>query len=63
MLTTSRASRDENGGLIARAGADFENAVLRLDFKLFGHIGDDVRLADGLPAGDRQRLVGIGAVG
>ena len=29
--------------------------------ELLGHIGHDIRLADGLAAGDRQCLVGIGA--
>ena len=53
----------ENCGLIARACADLENAVLRFDVELFGHISDDIRLADRLPASDRQRPVGIGAVG
>ena len=37
--------------------------MLRFDFELFGHIGDDKGLTDGLPTGDRQRLVGIGALG
>ena len=36
---------------------------MRPQRQLLGHIGDDIRLADGLPAGDRQRLVGIGGVG
>ncbi len=37
--------------------------MLRLDIELLGHIGDDKGLADGLAAGDRQRLIGIGAFG
>src|SRR5262249_40873419 len=53
----------EYGSLIARAGADLEHAVVRRDRELLAHIGDHVRLADGLPAVDRQRLVGIGGVG
>ena len=35
---------------------------MRAQGQLLGHIGDDVRLADGLPTVDRQRLVGIGAL-
>ena len=35
----------------------------RLDIELFGHVGDDIGLADGLAAGDRQRLIGIGVLG
>jgi hypothetical protein len=35
--------------------------MLRTDFKLFGHIGHDEWLADGLPTFDRQRLIGVGA--
>ena len=37
--------------------------MLRRDLQLLGHVADHVRLADGLAAGDRQRLIGIGAVG
>src|SRR5437588_8441480 len=37
--------------------------MLRADFKLLRHIGHDKRLTDGLATVDRQRLVGIGAVG
>src|SRR5439155_22855 len=33
-----------------------------LHAELLGHEGDHVGLADGLPAGDRQRLIGIGFV-
>ena len=36
--------------------------MLRTEFELLGHIGDDIRLADRLSAGDRQRVVGVGAV-
>ena len=63
MLTTSRASRDRTARLVTRAGADFEHAVLRPDFQLLRHVGDDVGLTDGLAARDRQRLIGVGAVG
>ena len=52
----------QHRGLIARAGADFEHAVLRPHAELLGHVGDHVGLADGLAAGDRQRPVGIGVV-
>jgi hypothetical protein len=34
--------------------------MFRTDLKLLGHIGNHERLADCLPAGNRQRLVGIG---
>ena len=37
--------------------------MLRSYLKLLGHVGDDVGLADGLPARDRQRVVGVGAFG
>src|SRR4030081_1205261 len=53
----------EHRGLIARAGADLEHAMPPLHAQLFGHIGHEIGLADGLAAGDRQRLIGIGAVG
>ena len=46
--------------LVARAGADLEHAMLRLHVELLGHVGDDVGLADGLAAGDRQRAIRIG---
>src|SRR6202030_4706689 len=48
--------------LVARACADLENMVLRLDLELLGHISDNVGLADGLSAGDRQRLIRISAI-
>ena len=37
--------------------------MLRRNLQSLGHVADHVGLADGLAAGDRQRLVGIGAVG
>jgi hypothetical protein len=37
--------------------------VLGTHVELLGHIGDDEGLADGLPAGDRQRLVGVSSLG
>ena len=53
----------QDGGLVARAGANFQDAVLRLDLELFGHVADNIGLADGLSASDRQGLVSIGTVG
>ena len=37
--------------------------MIGLHAELLGHVGDQIRLADGLPAGDRHRLVGIGGIG
>ena len=37
--------------------------MLRRDLQLLGHVADHIGLADGLAASDRQRLIGIGAVG
>ena len=34
--------------------------MVRTQTKLFGHVGHHIGLADGLPAGNRQRLVGVG---
>ncbi len=53
----------EHRGLIARAGAYLEHAMMRPQRQLLGHIGHHIGLADGLPAVDRQRVVGIGALG
>src|SRR5438270_33326 len=36
--------------------------MFRTNRELLGHISDDERLADGLPAGNRQRLIRIGRV-
>ena len=36
--------------------------MMRLELELLGHVGNDIGLADGLPAGDRQRLVCVGLV-
>src|SRR5262249_60503497 len=44
----------QHSGLVARAGADFEHPMVRAYVELLGHVGDDVGLADGLPARDRQ---------
>src|SRR5205814_935960 len=43
--------------------ADLEHAVSWLHPELLGHIGDHIRLAYGLAAVDRQRLIGIGPLG
>jgi hypothetical protein len=37
-----------DGGLIAKTGADFENAVVGLDVEQIGHQGDDKWLRDRL---------------
>ena len=37
--------------------------MVRPDLELLGHVGDDIGLADGLAAGDRQRVIRIGFVG
>ena len=55
--------RREHGGLIARACADLEHALLRASSSACGHQRHDIRLADGLAAGDRQRRVLIGLAG
>ncbi len=31
--------------------------------KLLGHVSDHIGLADGLAAGDRHRLIGVGGIG
>ena len=49
--------------IVVLSGNDLEHAMLRRHRQALCHIGDDKRLADGLTAGDRQRPVGIGAVG
>src|SRR5258705_9824339 len=55
----------QDGGLVSRAGADLQHAVLLLQLQLFGHVSDHKRLADGLPAGDTERAVtvSIGPIG
>ena len=60
-LHTDHFAREprENGGLVAGAGAHFEHAMACLHAELLGHEGNHIRLADGLPACDRQRLVRI----
>ncbi len=34
---------------------------MRSNLELFGHIGDNIGLGDGLAAGNRKRPIGIGA--
>src|SRR5690606_22884266 len=46
--------------LIARSRADLEHLHPFADLKLLGHVGDDVGLADRLPAFDGQRMILIG---
>ena len=53
----------QNRGLVARAGADLEHVMVGSICERLGHRGDHIGLADGLAAGDRQRLIGIGDVG
>ena len=48
---------------IARAGADFEHAVVGRYPRRIDHPGDDVGLRDRLPRRDRQRGVGISEFG
>ena len=50
----------DHRGRIARAGADLEHAIARLDLRRCDHQADDVRLRDGLAGFDRQRGVLIG---
>ena len=47
----------ENGRLVARTRADLEHAVFRGEVEQLGHIGDNVRLRDGLAIADGQRTV------
>ncbi len=50
----------ENRALITGTCADFEDAMVRLEGKPLGHVGDNERLADGLSGGDGQRAVVVG---
>ena len=54
----------KDSGLIPRARANLEHAMLRLRPQQFGHDGYDVRLRDGLCVRDRERaiFVGVGAL-
>jgi hypothetical protein len=55
------AERDEDRGVIARAGADVEHAVTRPQPERLAHQGHHERLGDRLAAADRQRRVLPGA--
>ena len=46
--------------LVAGAGADLEHAVAVAEIERRRHHADDHRRADGLPAVDRQRPLGVG---
>jgi len=50
----------EYGGLIAAAGANFEDSIIGLWIECFGHIGDDVGGRDGLLVSDGERGVFVG---
>lgn len=50
----------EDGGLIAGAGADFEDARAGEDVEQLGHGGDDVGLRDGLGVADGEGAVLVG---
>ena len=45
----------EDGGLIARTGADFEDFGSGFELELKGHDGDDPGLGDELAVGDGER--------
>ena len=47
-----RGEFGEDGGLVAGAGADFEDFCVGIEIQLAGHIGDDVGLGDGLVVTD-----------
>lgn len=50
-------------GVIARPGADLEDAMMRLKLKPVGHQGHHVGLRDGLAVADRVGPVGVHVVG
>ncbi len=50
----------EDCSLITRTSADIQNDILWLDVQLFGHIGDDIRLGNGLLAANLERSVLVG---
>ena len=50
----------EQGCLVSGAGAYFQNAVSRIDFRRLQHSGDHVGLRSGLLLGNRYGMVGIG---
>src|SRR4051812_24543627 len=55
------AHRREDRGLVPGACPDLQDPVVLARVEELGHLGDDVRLADGLAGIDRQRLVRIRA--
>lgn len=52
----------QHGRLIAGSGADFEYSAVGREGQLFGHIRDDVGLADGLAVLDCQGAVFVSGV-
>lgn len=52
----------EEGGLVSRAGSDFEDGVGGSEAKEFEHKGDDVGLGDGLGFGYGERAVVVGVI-
>lgn len=52
----------EDCGVVAGAGADFEDGVVGLELEAVGHEGDDVGLGDGLAVADGVRAVGVDVV-
>jgi len=52
----------EECGLVSGAGADFKDTMVGGDFERLQHVGDDVRLGDGLPFADGDRIVVVGSV-
>ncbi len=52
----------QDSGLIAGAGADFEEDFMPFQFEELGHQGDDVGLGDGLVFGDGEGAVFVGFV-
>ena len=50
----------QDGGLVARPGADLEDLFPAPKAERLRHIGDDVGLGDGLAVADGQGLVGVG---
>lgn len=53
----------EDGSLVAGAGSDLQDPVVRLDAKGFGHVGDDVGLRNRLTEANRQGAVVVCIVG
>ena len=50
------------GGGVAGASPDLEDALIAVKAEFLDRERDDVRLRDGLPAADRQRRVFVGAM-